>query len=267
MPAGRWALGRVPVLQRLMLVALPLVLLAAACGGGDAQPAGPEAAAQPSPTAVETPDWAGESSVPSGPDPFSLLVGRMEGFDPADPVLAALLVKPEDLPEEFVLVGEYGASASTEFGTVTTAFNMFSAGAVRADALESVVYSMVVTVPPGARSKMADIADGMGPDELAEVRESLELMAVHVKDLRPLDLSGVGEGGYGFRVECDYAGFLEGLDVEPQGPATTLVMDSHAFLRGDRLFRLIVIGDAASSTTVDARALVEAMDARAAGRA
>lgn len=255
------------MLRRLMLIALPLVLLAAACRGSDAQPAGPEAAVPLSPTAAVTPDQAGESNIPTGPDPFSLLAGRTEGFDPADPVLAALLVKPEDLPEEFVQVGEYGTSASTEFGTVTAAFNMFSARSVKTDASTSVVYSMVVTVPPGARSMTAGIADGMEPHELAEIREGLELMAIRVKDLRLLDLSGVGDGGYGIRIECDYAGFLEGLGAESQGPTTTLVMDSYTFLRGDRLFRLIVIEDAASSTTVEARALVEIMDARAAGRA
>lgn len=262
------------MLRKLTLLVLPLVLLAAACKGSDAgAPSDADGGPQPTPTEVAREVDGGPGSddlsrLPLGaPNPLGLLGSSQGTFGPPDQALAALLLRPDDLPDEFISLGEYGFSAPTDLGTMEMAAGMFSTAGFGQDDLGVMVMSAAAALPPDARGQvgLTEWTAGLRPEDLEEMEAAGEALGIDFRNLRVLDTAGLGEGGAGLHMEMDFSDLMSQLDVPSgqTGGLTGIAMDLYTFVRGERMLMLMVMWPEDMSSGVDARALAEVMDARA----
>lgn len=284
--------------RRLVLILLPLALLAAACGGGSGGPG----AGAPSDSSQEPPadgrdaiivaddggdgvqldssqgssEAAGDTAAVSDDvegnlfasfNPFDLLgtIGGVPASGEIDPNLGAVLLQPDDLPDEYASVTEFAFSTSSDIGEIELAGRMFSTGDLESEDLSdmgSMVMSGVMALPPEAVEELAGLANL----EAEFGQYQAEIQELGFGELHLLDAAGLGEGGVGIHMTLDFGGLLgdfASLDEESP-PDVGISMDMYLIPRGDRMLMLMVMWPAGEPSGVDSRALVEIMDGRAA---
>ena len=275
------------MLRKLALLLLPLALLAAACSsdsagndgtdGGTRAPAAtavssdgstPAGASDAQPTTV-----AGDSD--SGDlfgalNPLDLLSAASSGqpsLGDFDPSLQVALLTGDDLPGDFLSLGDFAYNVPSEYGELQMAASMFTSGDVASEELGATVMSAVVAIPPGALDDLGDPSHWLNADEadLADVQAALGESGLGLTDLRLLDASGLGDGGVGMHMTLDFGALFGALGApdEANPIAAGLSMDMYMFLRGDRMLMTIVMWPAGSPSGVDGHALAEIMDGRA----
>ncbi len=217
---------------------LVLGLLAACNGGGDSgatdggrepspvetisPPPAPTTAPTPAPTAA--PPASGEEEaapealevlqqfLPSfgGGQPLSDLAG-LPGLTEGGP-LEALLLSQEDVPPGYQkqFAGSLGLDASYQdptLGPVTMAMSMFAD-----EGQQRGIMSMVMQ-----GEDEAALQEGLGEieetdfAEFEQAFESYSLLGIKVTNVRQVDASGLGDGGFGFGFTMDFSGLTEEL--------------------------------------------------------
>ncbi len=200
-----------------------------------------------------------------GPDLSFLSMG-----EDVDPTLKEALLRQEDLPSGFSDAGamDFSFSFPTDEGSLQMAMTMFFEGDIASGDVGSIVMSAVMQTPEAI--PLQELSEGF--DELGDLSslddETLQGLlgesGLQFQDVRLLDVSGLGEGGFGMHMVMTFEGpYLEQLPSDnPFGDEVAL--DAYFFARGDRMLMLMVMwpgGDAAAP--VDAHALAEVMDGRA----
>jgi len=266
------------MLRRISLAFLPLVLLVAACIGGGSESATDERAT-PEPTSpppasisdTDTVEPGGASDVLlNSLNPFQLLdsLGQQPTSQQVDPSLEAALLDADDLPADFVPLGQFTLTIPGDIGPIEMAASQFVIGDLEGD-FDAMVMSAVMALPPEALSELGDLSDLEAAAQAEFSQEIAEFEQLGLGDFRLLDASGLGEGGFGMHMELDLGALLGELATafgapEEEIPAAGFVIEMYMFLRGERMLMVVVMEPLGRSTDVDARELAETMDAKAA---
>ena len=281
----------------VVILGLLAVFLAACSSGGDSagerqdegvQPPGLTAVVPtsvPEPTAESPSDGSG---LEGALNPFSLLSGSLfsaggpsglpAASGEADPSLKAALLTLEDLPPGYADLQPGGMSFSfdTDQGSMSMAESMFTKGEAADEFPESMVMSGVVVVSGDL------LEQSMG--ELQRYTDSAELereienalgsgqvpAGISFKDVRVLDASDLGDGGVGLHMvmtmDLGQLGQEFGASMPPEADFLKegLAFDMYVFGRGDHILMVMSMWPGGGSGPVDARALAEVMNARAA---
>ncbi len=281
------------MLRTLMLILVPLALLAAACSGGSTQP---DVSEQPAtdgadPSIViedEVDDGQPDSSQERSTDddaasiladdggsslfesfnPFDLLGaagGISTSFGEIDPTLEAALIRQDDLPDDYVSVGEFTFTVPGDVGEIELAGRMFSTGDTESENfadMGSMVMSSVMALPPGAVDELADIRNMEAEFEQLQA----EVGEMGFGELELLDASDLGDGGVGMHMTLDFSGLLGAFVSQDEADSLDagISMDMYLIPRGERVLMLMVMWPSSESSGVDGRSLAETMDERAA---
>jgi len=292
-------------MRKLVVILGLLALFLAACtsGGGDngerrdggAQQPGLTAVAPtsaPEPTAVPnpTPELPSDgSALGDALNPFSLLSGSLfssgglagmpAASGEADPSLKAALLTLGDLPAGYteLLPGGMSFSFDTDQGSMSMAASIFTQGEATDQFPESMVMSAVMVASGDLlEQSLSELQSYSGTSELeSQIQEALgsgdNLFGISFKDLRVLDASGLGEGGVGLHMVMNMdlgqlaQQFGESVPPEAEFMKEGLAFDMYVFVRGDHMLMVMTMWPGGGSAMIDARALAEVMDARAAG--
>ncbi len=271
------------------ILILSVALFAAACGGGDpsgdvqlepeddtvyriapSDPASPPASLLDADSDVAD---AGETLFGTL-DPFQFVSGVAGEAVPGDvdPALKLALLDASDLPSEFVSFGDVGLVTPTEFGGIETAASMFVGSDFLSGDFGAMIISAAIALPPEALDELGDLADldelaGLTDADLRELMAGADQFGIEFRDLRALDASGLGQGGFGLHIEMSFGGLFEALAVPETDNLFTvgIAMEMYMFVRGEHALMLMVMLPAGESPAVDARDLAEIMDAKAGG--
>jgi len=281
----------------LGLLGLLALLFAACSSSGDStgerqdenvQPPGLTAVVPtsvPEPTAESPSDGSG---LEGALNPFSLLSGSLfsaggpsglpAASGEADPSLKEALLTLEDLPAGYSDLQPGGMSFSfdTDQGSMSMAESMFTKGEAVDQFPESMVMSGVVVVSGDLlEQSMGELQRYTDSAELErEIRDALgggeTMPGIDFKDLRVLDASDLGDGGVGLHMvmTMDLEQFAQefGASMPPEADFLKegLAFDMYVFARGDHMLMVMSMWPGGGSAPVDARALAEVMDGRAA---
>ena len=167
-------------------------------------------------------------------------------------------------------------SFETDQGSMSMAASMFAKGEAADQFPESMVMSAVVLAS-------GDIM-GQSLGELQRYTDSAELereiqnalgggqvpQGIGLEDVRVLDASGLGDGGVGLHMvmtmDLGQLGQEFGASMPPEAEFLKegLAFDMYVFRRGDHMLMAMSMWPGGGPAPVDARALAEVMDARAA---
>jgi hypothetical protein len=282
-------------MRYLALLLLALALFAGACGddddsngddgsNDDSEPTA--AATQPSedgegPTTeptegADSEGGGGDSSAVSdllggGLSPFTLLnnVGSAPpASGAADPALQAALLTQGDLGGDYMGFGEFSFTVPTEYGNIDMVANMFAKGdALTSEMPGAMVMSAAFSVPPEAQEEFDALEDASITDaelsDLANLAAASGGLGIGLQDVRVLDASGLGDGGFGMHMAMDFSGLLDAFGGAPgEVPFDSMSIDMFIFADGDQMLMVMVMAPGDDSGDVDARDLAEAMDAR-----
>lgn len=210
----------------------------------------------------------GSSDSPSdititGPTGASLTPSEQENES-----LKAILLQKDDLPSGFTSLGEMSYSIPIEDVTADMAISMFASGDLTSADFGPMVMSAALD-GSGLASEFDDFdeMEGMTQADLDEAAAGMEEFGVTFADLEILDASGLGDAGMGMHMVMDFGGMFEAFgmpadDSIPDG----IAYDMYIFLRGERVLMVMVMWPSDAAAGVDARALAEIMDARAAAQ-
>jgi hypothetical protein len=286
----------------VILGLLAVLLVGCTSGGGNTGERRDEGVQQPGPTAVAATSVPEPTAVPrptaespsdggalgGAINPFSLLSSSMfsgggtaglpVASGEADPALKAALLTLEDVPPGYTDLQPGGMSFSfdTDQGSMSMAASMFTKGEAADEFPESMVMSAVVVVS-------GDLLD-QSLGQLQRYTDSAELEreienamgsgqippGISFEDVRALDASGLGEGGVGLHMvmTMDLGQFAQefGASMPPEAEFLEkgLAFDMYVFVRGDRMLMVMSMWPGGGPAPVDARALAEVMDGRAA---
>jgi hypothetical protein len=283
----------------VVILGLLAVFLAACSSGGStadeqgkssASPVATVVAAEPTAVPRPTADSPSDGGALGGAlNPFSLLSSSMlSGAGPsglsaaageADPALKAALLTLEDLPSGYTELQPGGMSFSfeTDQGSMSMAASMFAKGEAVDQFPQSMVMSAVVVASGDLlQQSMGELQRYTDPAELErEIENALGAgqipQGIGFKDVRVLDASGLGDGGVGLHMVMTMdlgqlaQQFGASMPPEAQFLKEGLGFDMYVFGRGDHMLMVMSMWPGAGPAPVDARALAEVMDARAAG--
>jgi hypothetical protein len=275
-----------------------LALFFAACGsGGDSTGERRDEGVQPPGLTAVVPTSVPEPTAESPSDggvlggalnPFSLLSSSMfSGGETAglpavtgeaDPSLKPGLLTLEDLPPGYTDLQPGGMSFSfdTDQGSMSMAASMFTKGEAADQFPESMVMSAVVVVSGDLLEQ--SLGELQRYTDSAELEREIENalgsgqvpQGISFKDVRVLDASGLGDGGVGLHMvmTMDLEQFTQefGASMPPEAEFLKdgLAFDMYVFVRGDHILMVMSMWPGGGSGPVDARALAEVMDERAA---
>lgn len=195
----------------------------------------------------------------SGQPPAPGAVPASEG----DSALKEALLQESDLPAGFQSAGEMSFSMPVEGTTADMAMSMFASGDLESGDFGTMVMSAAIESEEMANAGDLDPSQ-LSEDDLAEATEAMSALGINVTDVRLLDASGLGEGGFGMHMVMDFgelfAGFAEltgGEDIP-----TAMAFDMYGWVRGERMYMLMLMSTG-SDFGVDGRALADTMDDRA----
>ena len=265
------------MIRTLTLALLPLALLAAACasGEGNADDVASLEPNAPPPAAVRDADIGEDAGGASDAllgalDPFQFLggLGGPGASQEVDPSLGAALLTADDLPAGFQPMGEFSFSMPSDFGAMEMVASMFTSGDLAGNDFNAMVMSAVMALPPEALAELGDLGNlsGLGEADLAEIQAASGQAGMEFADLRVLDASDLGDGGFGMRMELDFGAFFAAFGP-PEGDETLpagIAMDMYAFLHGDHVLMTMVMWPTDRPPGVDAHDLAGTMDQRAA---
>jgi len=286
----------------VILGLLAVLLVGCTSGGGNTGERRDEGVQQPGPTAVAATSVPEPTAVPrptaespsdggalgGAINPFSLLSSSMfsgggtaglpVASGEADPALKAALLTLEDVPPGYTDLQPGGMSFSfdTDQGSMSMAASMFTKGEAADEFPESMVMSAVVV----ASGDLLDQSLGQLQryTDSAELEREIENAmgsgqippGISFEDVRALDASGLGEGGVGLHMvmTMDLGQFAQefGASMPPEAEFLEkgLAFDMYVFVRGDRMLMVMSMWPGGGPAPVDARALAEVMDGRAA---
>jgi len=275
-----------------------LALFLAACGsGGDSTGERRDEGVQPPGLTAVVPTSVPEPTVESPSDgsglegalnPFSLLSGSLFSAGgtaglpavtgQADPSLKPALLTLEDLPPGYTDLQPGGMSFSfdTDQGSMSMAESMFTKGEAADQFPESMVMSAVVVVSGDLLEQ--SLGELQRYTDSAELEREMEKAlgsgqvpaGISFKDVRVLDASGLGEGGVGLHMvmTMDMGQLAQefGASMPPEADFLKegLSFDMYVFARGDHMLMVVSMWPGGGSGPVDARALAELVDGRAA---
>ena len=281
------------MLRTLLLIFVPLTLLAAACSGGSTQPdvskqpatdgadpsiviedevddgqpdSSQERSADDAAASIITDDRGGDLF--SSFNPFDLLAaagGLSTSFGEVDPTLEAALIRQDDLPDGYVPFDVFTFTIPDDAGEIELVGRMFSTGDTESEDLAdmgSMVMSVVMALPPGSVDELADIQNMEAEFEQLQA----EIGEMGFGELKLLDASDLGDGGFGMHMSLDFGGLFGAL-MSPDEADTLdagISMDMYLIPRGERVLMLMVMWPSSQPSGVDARSLAETMDERAA---
>ena len=209
----------------------------------------------------------------SGLNPFQLLdsLGQQPFSQQVDPSVEAMLLDADDLPADFVPLGQFTLTIPSDIGPMEIAASQFVIGDPGGEDFDALVMSAVMTLPPEALAELGDLSDleAAAQAEFSQGIAEAEQLGLALGDFRLLDASGLGDGGLGMHMELDFGALLGELATalgapEEEIPAAGFVIEMYMFLRGERMLMVIVMEPFGQSTGVDTRELAETMDAKAA---
>ena len=208
----------------------------------------------------------------SGLNPFQLLdsLGQQPFSQQVDPSVEAMLLDADDLPADFVPLGQFTLTIPSDIGPMEIAASQFVIGDLEGD-FGGMVMSAVMSLPPEALAELGDLSDleAAMQAEFSQGIAEAEQLGLSLGDFQLLDASGLGDGGLGMHMELDFGALLDELATAFDAPAEEIpdvgfVIEIYIFLRGDRMLMIVVMESLGQSTGVDARELAETMDAKAA---
>jgi hypothetical protein len=287
---------RQPIVILGLLGLLALFLAACSSGGGAADEQGKSSASPvatvvvPEPTAVPRPTAESPSDVGAvggALNPFSLLSSSMfsgggtaglpVASGEADPALKAALLTLDDLPPGYADLQPGGMSFSfdTDQGSMSMAASMFTKGEAADQFPESMVMSAVVLASGDLMEQ--SLGQLQRYTDSAELEREIEdamgggtMPGIDFEDLRVLDASDLGDGGVGLHMvmTMDLEQFAQefGASMPPEAEFLKegLAFDMYVFARGDHMLMVMSMWPGGGPAPVDARALAEVMDGRAA---
>ena len=286
----------------VILGLLAVLLVGCTSGGGNTGERRDEGVQQPGPTAVAPTSVPEPTAVPrptaespsdggalgGALNPFSLLSSSMfsgggtaglpAASGEADPALKAALLTLEDVPPGYTDLQPGGMSFSfdTDQGSMSMAASMFTKGEAADQFPESMVMSAVMVASGdlleqslGQLQRYTDSAEL--EREIENALGSGQVPAgISFKDVRVLDASGLGEGGVGLHMvmTMDMGQLAQqfGGSMPPEADFLKegLAFDMYVFVRGDHMLMVMSMWPGGGPAPVDARALAEVMNGRAA---
>lgn len=283
----------------VVLLSLLTVFVVACTGGGNGADERQGEAVDEQGPAVVVPTSAAEPTALPGPtveppsdgdalggflNPLSLLsspllsgagpTGLPSATGEADPSLKAALLTLEDLPVGYseLVPGGMSFSMETGEGIMDMAASMFSEGGAADTFPESMVMSAVMAGSGDLLDQsLGELQRYTGSGDLErEIQEAMgpsDMMGVHFDDVRVLDASGLGEGGFGLHMVMTMDMEEWGVPVPPDAQFLRegMAFDMYVFLRGDHVLMVMSMWPGSGPAPVDAAGLAEVMDGRAGG--
>ncbi len=222
----------------ILVLALTMAFVAAACGGGDKKPrtaptSTPDTDAKPTATKSAAGSTPSANSSLADDNAISDLMGLMfnssmgeasGGSAPPlgapDPELGKYLLKRDDLPDGFTAMGEFSVTVpddDTELAGARMAAAVFTDGDPEAEVPTQQSMLMSMVVKPEDPSMLADAFSEMeGGFTQEELMKSLGgggegFPGLGLSDVRELDTDGLGEHAAGLGLTLDMSGFFEAL--------------------------------------------------------
>jgi hypothetical protein len=206
-------------------------------------------------------------------DPLSLVGALSSGEAPTlgDPIagsevdgsLSDALIQEGDLPAGFQSAGEMSFSMPVEGATADMAMRMFASGDLESGDFGTMVMSAAIESAEMANAGDFDPSQ-LSEEDLAEATGAMSSLGINVTELRLLDASGLGEGGFGMHMQMDFAELFAGFGelTGAEDVPTAMAFDMYAWVRGDRMYMVMVMSTS-GDFGVDGRALADTMDDRA----
>ncbi len=197
----------------------------------------------------------------SGPDGTTFVPS-----DQADDSLKAIVVQQGDLPPGFSSLGEMSFSVPTGQATADMVASMFATGDLDSGDLGTMVISAVM-VGPDVTAELGnfDELEEMTQADLDEAAAAMEEFGVTLIEMELLDASGLGDAGMGMHMVMDFSGMFDAFGMpQDESVPSGIAWDMYAFAQGERLLMVMVMWLPDGVSGVDAHALAEIMDARAA---
>jgi hypothetical protein len=277
------------MLRKLAIVLGILVLFLTGCGGGDdAMPwekngDEPTAAATAAATADSNGDTEPTQESESGDtgsavESLKTLSDSMfsggtlnlsgEAVE-VDPALTAALLTQDDVPSDFIGLGQdFNFASDSPEGKMEVSMRLFAQGDVMSGAAGSILVSAAMSIAPGSlddfETALADLKEQeLTADDLKEMAGELGGEGVQIKEFETLKTSGLGDKSFGMRMVMDTSAMAaegtEGLDAFQNGMA----IDMYVFVKGERGFLLVNVSPADQPAGVDGLDLAKTMYSRA----
>jgi len=200
-------------------------------------------------------------------NPMELFIAASSGEPstaPDDPALQAALLTQDDLPGDFISLGDFSYNMPTAFGDLHMAAAMFASGEFEGG---SMVMSAAIAVAPDKIDELGDPSEwgSATQADLERMQGIFEDSGIGLTEFNLLDAEGLGDGGLGFHLTMDLGALIGAFGPPDEADlfAEGISMDMYMFLRGDRMLMTIVMWPAGTPSGVDGHALAERMDERA----
>ena len=186
-----------------------------------------------------------------------------------DPALTAALLTQEDVPSDFIGLGQdFNFASDSPEGKMEVSMRMFAQGDVMSGAAGSILVSAAMSIAPGSlddfETALADLkGQDLTADDLKEMAGELGGEGVQITEFEMLKTSGLGDKSLGMHMVMDASAMAaegtEGLDAFKNGMA----IDMYVFMKGERGYLLVNVLPADQPAGVDGLDLAKKMYSRA----
>lgn len=186
-----------------------------------------------------------------------------------DPALTAALLTQEDVPSDFIGLGQdFNFASDSPEGKMEVSMRMFAQGDVMSGAAGSILVSAAMSIAPGSlddfETALADLKEQeLTADDLKEMAGELGGEGVQIAEFEMLKTSGLGDKSLGMHMVMDASAMAaegtEGLDAFQNGMA----IDMYVFVKGERGYLLVNVLPADQPAGVDGLDLAKTMYSRA----
>jgi hypothetical protein len=186
-----------------------------------------------------------------------------------DPALTAALLTQDDVPSDFIGLGQdFNFASDSPEGKMEVSMRMFAQGDVMSGAAGSILVSAAMSIAPGSlddfETALADLKEQeLTADDLKEMAGELGGEGVQITEFEMLKTSGLGDKSFGMHMVMDTSAMAaestEGLDAFKNGMA----IDMYVFVKGERGYLLVNVLPADQPAGVDGLDLAKTMYSRA----
>jgi hypothetical protein len=165
------------------------------------------------------------------------------------------------------MLGGFSFALPGEGGSFGMAMSVFGENGLDFEQPGAIVMSMAMQTPePMSPDDFMSDIEGSGGLDAQAIEAAMAEMGLDkgIRDVRVLDVSGLGEGGFGLHAIADLLMEIYGPELPANIPFDEMAFDMYVFVRGSNMMMLMVMAPVGAPAAVDAWALAKTMDERAA---
>ncbi len=186
-----------------------------------------------------------------------------------DPALTAALLTQEDVPSDFIGLGQdFNFASDSPEGKMEVSMRLFAQGDVMSGGTGSILVSAAMSIAPGSvddfETALADLkGQELTADDLKEMAGDLGGEEVQIAEFEMLKTSGLGDKSLGMHMVMD-ASAMAGEGTEGVGRFEDgVAIDMYVFMKGERGYLLVNVLPADQPAGIDGLDLAKTMYSRA----